>query len=844
MTSVVPEVSAPSGRTLRPYQDVLYRDLVDYAATHLHRPPPQPPQDTDPKAKRVPSPNTALLVLPTGGGKTRILSEVIITLVRDHNVRRVFWFTDRIELLSQTSAEMAAAGLDVGTLTAGTRTANGLKPHEVTVIMLPTVYQRLRGVRPHDLGEPEVVLFDEAHHMASASWSFVYDHYPNAFKIGATATPERLDNKGGKDLCEFYHHLVAGPGTAELISEGYLAPPKSFCFERKALMQGVKRAGGDFQMADAWDKLKTSRGGAHVSDVVEKYVERIRPHLEGPTIAYTTCVEHCEELTAQFNAALGEGHAAALHSRMDPPPGVTDDKGRPLKGKSAERAWRSKLIERLADIDDDLEVVVNVNILTEGFDLPQLGCVIFDRPTASRTVLTQQGGRGYRTYTDPGTGRSKEQVYFVDMVGNFDRHGGEPGMLPEKVIRESKGGEPPDFGRICDGCGAYFPRPPKATERDVKLFNGEVCDADHPAGVDGTLRERHCPDCGDLMDSSTCARVDGDLVEYGRGWDQKRQRQLERKLKKAGELAAVEFLDRFVAEKISVTGDSRDCVYIESLRLQAGRSAEGAELAKFFTRVAARNALERAGLSRAGLGKCVWGHWSRYPSAAEKLKEQREQSAKRWDALERHHREKAQRESEQAETRRRERIKEWDTAYGELLEPTDDPADKVEPSELSRLLRLAERRLPTLDKLDLEHLQDSHSSGVDADGALTGVRLAGWGADPGEAHLFWARWVTERPSTSPGMAFYKIRDTLGPQAAKEGHQQARCLLLARARSLSALQQQALKERYRQKGRPAGVPGLVDPDPWDCAWDRRPDRWGWLAWWCKAMEGIAKVVHSE
>ena len=818
-------VPAPSGRSLRPYQETLRSNLVDYAARHIGQSPQQP--EGTASTKRTPALNTALLVLPTGGGKTRILSETIITLVRDHNVRRVFWFTDRAELLNQTSAEMAAAGLDVGVLTARTKTAGGLAAHQVSVIMLPTAYRRLRGVQPHDFGDPEVVLFDEAHHMASASWSFIYDRYPNAFKIGATATPERLDNKGGKDLCEFYHHLVEGPGTEQLISEGYLTPPRSLCFEKQDLMQGVKRSGGDFKMADAWDKLKVDKEGAHVKDVVEEYAERIRSHINGPTIAYTTCVEHCEELAEHFNHKLGAGHAAALHSKMEPPPGVTDEKGKPLRGKSAEREWRAMLIQRLADPADDLEVLVNVNILTEGFDLPQLECIIFDRPTASRTVLTQQGGRGYRTYTNPDTGYVKERVYFMDMVGNFDRHNGEPGMLPEKQTRQG-GGARPETGRICEECFTYHPRSPTASERAVKLFGGEVHPPDYPVGLDATVGERKCTHCGALMEEWIAVRTGGELVNYEGGWDVKRERQLERKQRKAGELAAVEFLDRFIAEKISVTGDSRDCVYIDSVKLQAGRTSEGAELVKFLNPALVRKALERAGLSRTGLKKCVWGHWSKYPSAAEKMKAEREQSARHES-------------QEKTEAERRERIKEWDTAYGELLEPTGDPSDKVKPSELSRLLRLADRSLPELDKLDLEHLQNSHCSGVGADGALTGVRLAGWGADPGEAQLFWARWVAENYPKSPGMAFYKVKDTLGPQAARQGHQQARCLLLARARSLSPFQQSALKETYSQAGKPTGVPGLVNPDPWDCDWDHKQDRWIWLAWWDKAISNIAEKV---
>lgn len=326
---------------------------------------------------------SVLLQLPTGGGKTHIAAHVagVSAAVGE----RVWMIAHRREIIGQTSRSMAALGVPHGVVGAG-RPFVLERPVQVCAI-------GSLGRRADALPLPDLMIWDEAHHVAAKSWAALRARFPDARHLGLTATPERLDGKG---LGEFFAELICGPSTAELMAAGHLSPYRLFAPTIPDL-RGVGVRGGDW----ARDQLAERMSGATlVGDAVEHY----RRHADGArAIAFCVTVEASRTLAARFNAA----GIPAAHVGGDTP------------GEERDAA--------IADLEaGHLRVLTNVEVFTEGFDLPAIDAVILLRPTQSLALHRQMVGRGLRTA--PGKGAT----VILDHAGLFYDHG-----LPDETVEWS-----------------------------------------------------------------------------------------------------------------------------------------------------------------------------------------------------------------------------------------------------------------------------------------------------------------------------------------------------------------------------------------------------------------------
>jgi DNA repair protein RadD len=383
-----------------------------------------------------------LLVSPTGSGKTVMFAYISQGTSRKGN--RVLILVHRQELVDQTCRTLLAFGVDHGVIAAG-RSPD--RTHAVQVGSVQTVVRRL------DYFRPDLIIIDEAHHGTAGSWRKVLDANPQARILGVTATPERLDGKGLKDV---FDDLIRGPEVSWLIDNGHLSRPRYYAPPQAANLTGLHMRGGDY----AKDELaKAMDDKAITGDAVEHYA-RICGGV--PAVAFCVSVAHAQHVAEQFQAA--GFRAAVLDGTLD-------------------RDSRRDRVKALGD--GRLQVLTSCEIINEGFDLPIVTAAILLRPTMSLGLHLQQVGRVLR----PAPG--KDRAIILDHVGNLARHG-----FAEDVRDWSLEGRPKKKKRKADD------------EADVNVRQCPSCYCAHAPAAS-------CPECGHVyqLTQREIEVRDGTLVE-------------------------------------------------------------------------------------------------------------------------------------------------------------------------------------------------------------------------------------------------------------------------------------------------------------------------------------------
>jgi DNA repair protein RadD len=348
-------MSAPE---LRPYQvDVIERVRAEIAAGH----------------RRI------LLVAPTGSGKTVVAGSMIAkTVARGH---RALFLTHRRELVQQAANKLHDVGVDAGIILAG----HPMRLEEpAQIASIASLHGRAIRSSAIELPAADVVVLDEAHHAPAATYRRLLDAYPKAVIIGLTATPCRADGRG---LGNHFDLIVECPSVAELTAAGYLVPAIIYAPSEPDL-SGVKVERGDYndrQLAETMDKPPL------VGDIVSHWLrlaERRR------TVVFATGVAHSLHLRDEFR------RAGILAEHLD---GTT-----PLDE-------RDKILSDLAA--GNIEVVTNAMVLVEGFDCPEIGCLVLARPTKSLGLHRQMLGRALRPVS------GKTDALILDHAGNTFRRG-------------------------------------------------------------------------------------------------------------------------------------------------------------------------------------------------------------------------------------------------------------------------------------------------------------------------------------------------------------------------------------------------------------------------------------
>jgi superfamily II DNA or RNA helicase len=352
--------------------------------------------------------NAPLLVLPTGGGKTCIIAAISANAAA--RGRHVLILVHRRELIHQTSSKLAWVGLEHGIIAAGIPPSD----HAVQIASVQTLARRLSRLD----WQPTLIVIDEAHHATAGQWARILDHWPDAYRLGVTATPCRLDGCG---LRGTFDTMVLGPSVADLIFTGYLSPARIYAPPVVADLKGIRSRGGDYandQAAAAMDRPTVT------GDAIAHY-QRLAAGQQA--IAFCCNVNHAVSVCDAFKTA---GIGAEL-----------------LLGNTP---CREQVVADFAS--HRIRVLVTVDVVSEGFDVPAASCAILLRPTQSLGLYLQQVGRVLR----PAPG--KAHAVILDHVGNVNRHGfpDDPrDWSLDDRMRPSKGTPAPSV-RTCPECFAAF----------------------------------------------------------------------------------------------------------------------------------------------------------------------------------------------------------------------------------------------------------------------------------------------------------------------------------------------------------------------------------------------------
>lgn len=412
-----------------------------------------------------------LMVLPTGGGKSVVLSNIVERENRLGAIEAVI--AHRTELVSQLAMHIASRGIShriiaptaiVADIVAEQRaTFNGksfVNPDaNCAVVAVDTLLARAEQLKAW-CQQVDRWTLDECHHALSLNkWGRAVNMFPNATGLGVTASPDRADGMGlGRHHDGVFDDMVIGPDMRQLIDMGALSDYELVCPESDLVVED-----DDFNKEGELSPKKgrlASKKSHIVGDVVQRYCQYA---LGKRAIVFVTDVETADEVAANFNA-----HgipAAAVNGKTD-------------------KTTRRDMIRRFRD--GRLTVLVNVDLFGEGFDVPACEVVIMARPTGSLAVYLQQFGRALRILA------GKKYGLIIDMVSNYKRHG-----FPDKPHfwtldrRDKKAKKEKDPEEIpltaCKGCSRPFERfrtecpycgkpvePPAGIVRTLDVVDGDL----------------------------------------------------------------------------------------------------------------------------------------------------------------------------------------------------------------------------------------------------------------------------------------------------------------------------------------------------------------------------------
>lgn len=390
-----------------------------------------------------------LITAPTGSGKT-MLSAHMLKTAASRNMPA--WFiVHRRELIKQSIRAFNDVNVPHGIVASNFMEAKRLP---IQIASVQTLIRRLKRYR-----EPKLIIYDECHHCAAGSWKKIMQAFPNAYSIGLTATPQRLDGTG---LGNFFQKIVHGPSVSWLIENGFLAPYRIYAPPHVST-DGLHSRMGDFMK----EELNALVDRPTITGDAIKHYRRL---CEGKrAVVFCVSIKHSQHVVEQFNAA---GIPAA---HVDGETNIEE---------------RDRAIRRFEA--GEIRVLSNVELFGEGFDLPAMEAVIMLRPTQSLGMYLQQAGRVLRP--SPG----KHEAIILDHAGNCERHG-----LPDeernweltmdKCTKKSNGDNisvkvcPSCFAAQfsgkpeCGYCGYTFP----IQSREIEQKEGELVEVD-PA----TLRRK------------------------------------------------------------------------------------------------------------------------------------------------------------------------------------------------------------------------------------------------------------------------------------------------------------------------------------------------------------------
>jgi|HubBroStandDraft_2_1064218.scaffolds.fasta_scaffold02877_16 DNA repair protein RadD len=369
-----------------------------------------------------------LVVAPTGAGKAFVIASIIKAATLP-----VLSVAHRKEIIDHIVKQMAQQGIS----NVGVIRGNDDRWNPSASVQVGSVATLARRDRPF-LGQPIILIIDEAHRANSSSYVSLLQEYPDAIVLGFTATPVRLDGRplGGDQL--FEELLIMARYEELLRNPDWLVAPDCFSGRERADLSRVHVAGADFDETELGQVMHSDRlegdivqhwlNRAHLHPVFKNGIRVPKQFTEGGrrrTVLFAVNIAHSQSLAARF------ARAGVRVAHLD---GNTPEHERDAMFRGLETG--------------ELEMICNCQVAVEGVDVPAIKCVIHACPTMSITKHRQSVGRSMRPWTGI-------VPLYLDHAGNFDRLG-----CPFEDLAWSLTERPKRFGsrppmKMCKACFAY-----------------------------------------------------------------------------------------------------------------------------------------------------------------------------------------------------------------------------------------------------------------------------------------------------------------------------------------------------------------------------------------------------
>ncbi|ALX50709.1 helicase [Lentibacillus amyloliquefaciens] len=405
------------------------------------------------------------MVAPCGAGKSVIISEIARMTTLKGN--RVLFLVHRRELIEQIEETFRFNNVDLSNVQFG---------------MVQTVVHRLDKMR-----KPDLIITDENHHGLAKSYRKIYEHFSDVPRLGFTATPIRLNGSGLGDVNDV---LIEEVDAKWLIENQYLSPYKYYApklIDTQKLKLNSLREFSSTSVNDAMDD-KTIYG-----DVIKHYRQLADSEQ---AIAYCHNVEASKQVSDEFN----QSGIPAAH----------------IDGKTP-KDERNNVIQKFRE--GQIKIICNVDLIGEGFDVPDCSTVIMLRPTQSLSLFIQQSMRGMRY-------RPGKTSTIIDHVDNVRRHG-----LPDDKREWSLEGKKTESGekeipiKECENCFAVYPpnhkwcpecghQPEVKEQKDYEVDETAELQEVTESDFSFTIDHREPKDCKNMKELSELAKNRG----YKPGW--------------------------------------------------------------------------------------------------------------------------------------------------------------------------------------------------------------------------------------------------------------------------------------------------------------------------------------
>ena len=318
-----------------------------------------------------------MVQMPTGTGKTMVLAELVKRLMMKDEGIRILIVAHRRELIEQIKATVKRMGLNAD------NQLSVINNQTIIVESIQTISRRIATIE----FAPSLVVIDEAHHALAKTYKMMWDAWPDAKFLGLTATPCRLNGKGFTDLFDI---LVQSWDIPTFIKAKWLSTYDFVSIKADSrtqqLISSLKKRGadGDYQVKEMDAVLNKRPSIERLYNCVIEYAHNRKGFV------YAINIDHARSI-AEYYQSQGV-HAVAIDSHT------------PVKE-------RERIISSFRS--GGLQVLVNVDIFSEGFDCPDVEFIQLARPTLSLAKYLQMVGRGLRP------SKGKKNCMIIDNVGLY-----------------------------------------------------------------------------------------------------------------------------------------------------------------------------------------------------------------------------------------------------------------------------------------------------------------------------------------------------------------------------------------------------------------------------------------